>query len=83
MEENNIPFENIADYMAGITDWLIIEFVPKSDSQVKRLLATREDIFDTYTQDSFEKCFKRRFNITESHPVTGSDRILYLMRRLD
>ena len=32
-------------FFRKVCRWLIIEFVPKSDSQVQRLLATREDIF--------------------------------------
>jgi ribosomal protein L11 methylase PrmA len=42
---------NIAKLSVGITRWLVIEFVPKSDAQLMRLLATREDIFGAYTQE--------------------------------
>ena len=43
---NNLPFDRIAQFFQKICKSLIIEFVPKTDSQVQRLLATREDIFD-------------------------------------
>ena len=79
---NNVPLDNIAQLFAGITRWLIIEFVPKSDSQVVRLLATREDIFVHYTHEGFEQAFSQFFSIEKSEPVPDSDRVLYLMKAL-
>ena len=78
---NNTPFAKIAEFFASLCDSLIVEFVPKSDSQVQRLLATREDIFVNYTQQAFETEFAGRFVLERSQPITGSERILYLMRR--
>ena len=77
---NNIPLERIAKYFRDLSSDLIIEFVPKSDSQVKKLLATREDIFPDYTIEGFEKAFSRFFEIIERKPVTGSERVLYLLQ---
>ena len=76
---NNLPFDLIVDFLAGVCRTLIIEFVPKSDSQVRRLLATREDIFPGYTRDGFEQAFSARFAILSSSPVQGSERTIYLM----
>ena len=61
--------------------FLVIEFVPKTDSQVQRLLSTREDIFQTYTQPAFLKEFSRFFTIERSDGIPDSDRTLYLMRK--
>ena len=60
---------------------LIIEFVPKADSQVQRLLATREDIFDNYNKESFETTFGEYFEIIESVAVKNSERYMYYMRK--
>lgn len=76
---NNLPFYKIADFFKNICKYLIIEFVPKSDSQVQKLLSTREDIFDNYDQESFEKEFSKLFTIRKSTKIEGTDRILYLM----
>jgi len=78
---NNLPFENIAQFFSRVCHWLIIEFVPKEDSNVKRLLASREDIFPNYTQESFESEFENYFEIQLVEQVRGSDRKLYLMKR--
>jgi hypothetical protein len=53
--------------------------VPKSDSQVQRLLATREDVFPDYTKAAFEQAFSARFAILASSPVKDSERTIYLM----
>jgi len=79
---NNVPFEPIAQFFASICSNLIIEFVPKSDSQVKILLATREDIFNEYTQESFEKEFRKYFNIICKEHIQDSERVLYLFKKL-
>jgi len=75
---NNVPFPKIAEYFASLGNYLIIEFVPKEDSKVKKLLASREDIFSDYKQSVFEKVFARHFKLTEKHNVKGSLRTLYL-----
>jgi hypothetical protein len=79
---NNVPLLQVADFFAGLGKCLVIEFVPKSDSQVQKLLISREDIFPTYTRDGFEAAFQQRFNITEAVNVRESERVLYLMERL-
>lgn len=78
---NNTPLAKIAKFFAAICASAVIEFVPKSDSQVQRLLATREDIFVDYTQPAFESEFAKHFIIESTRPVAGSERVLYLMRR--
>ena len=78
---NNLPLEAIAAYFASISRWAVVEFVPKSDSQVKRLLSTRKDIFDHYTPEGFEEAFSKTFKIEEKKPVPGSERTLYLLKK--
>ncbi len=58
-----------------------MEFVPKNDSQVRRLLATREDVFPGYDREGFEAAFAARFaRRVASEPIPGSERTLYLLR---
>ncbi len=78
---NNLPFEEIAGYLARLCRSLIIEFVPKEDSQVERLLVTREDVFDRYTKEHFERAFQCSFTIEREEPIGETGRVLYLMRR--
>ena len=76
---NNVPLPQLAQFFAARTKWLVIEFVPKSDSQVKRLLSSRKDIFPNYTREGFEAAFSERFKIHQAEPIRDSERTLYLM----
>jgi hypothetical protein len=79
---NNLPLDRVADFLARTCNNLIIEFVPKSDSQVQRLLSTREDIFPDYTPPGFENAFSKYFKILKSAQIHESERILYSMEQL-
>jgi len=76
---NNLPLDMIAGFLSGVCGKLIVEFIPKEDSQVGRLLVCREDIFDEYTKDRFEEAFGRYFSIDRSEVIVDSKRTLYLM----
>lgn len=78
---NNVPFPTLAEFFAKAGEWLIIEFVPKEDSQVQRLLATREDIFPDYSPEGFEEAFSQVYQIHAKEPIPGSKRFLYLLER--
>lgn len=78
---NNLPFAYIASLFSQMGKYLIIEFVPKTDSQVQILLANREDIFSEYSQGNFEKEFRQFFQIKKICPIAGSKRVLYLMEK--
>ena len=78
---NNVPLPQLADFFADAGRWLVIEFVPKSDSQVQKLLSSRKDIFPHYTRESFEDAFAERFSIREKVAVEESERFLYLMEK--
>lgn len=79
---NNVPLSNLAKFFSGICDALIIEFIPKSDTRVQKLLLTRPDIFIDYNQECFEYEFKNYFSVDNSVPVKDSERSIYLMRKL-
>jgi ribosomal protein L11 methylase PrmA len=76
---NNLPFSKIADFLSKVCHTLIIEFVPKSDSQVQRLLSSREDIFSEYDQATFDAEFGKVFSIEHREPIRETERTLYLM----
>jgi len=76
---NNVPLERLAAYLQGLGRWLVIEFVPKGDSQVQRLLTSRQDIFTEYTQAHFEQVFAGCYTIHRAEAIRDSERSLYLM----
>jgi len=78
---NNLPLPKIAHFFATLAPALIIEFVPKSDAQVGRLLANRPDIFPDYTTNHFEQAFGTPFDIREKREIPESERTVYLLVR--
>ncbi len=78
---NNVPLLRLAEFLSDLGHWLIIEWVPKEDSQVQKLLASRQDIFSEYHQAGFEAAFESYFTIHEKVPVHDSPRVLYLMEK--
>ena len=78
---NNLPFRKVAHFFSRVCRSLIIEFVPKSDSQVQKLLSSREDIFGEYDQQTFEREFGEVFVIQHRESITDTDRVLYLMTK--
>jgi len=79
---NNVPLEHIAEFFASLGRAAIVEFVPKSDSQVQRLLRSRADIFPRYTRQGFERAFRRHFRIDECQRAGDAERWLYRMTAL-
>jgi ribosomal protein L11 methylase PrmA len=78
---NNLPLSKIAENFSKFSPYLIIEFVPKEDSQVKKLLSTRKDIFSSYNEAGFKKAFGVYFKLLKEQKITGTKRTLYLFER--
>ncbi|MEM4655046.1 MAG: hypothetical protein QXL34_06130 [Thermosphaera sp.] len=78
---NNLSLNKIAELFGRICHFLIIEFVPKNDPQVKRMLLNRNDIFTDYTEENFNRIFSQHFLIQDSIKIKDSERSLYLMKK--
>jgi ribosomal protein L11 methylase PrmA len=76
---NNLPFEYVARFLSSLCRFIIIEFVDKSDSQVRLLLASRKDIFADYNQENFEKAFFKYFKMRDRLFLKDSKRVMYMM----
>lgn len=79
---NNLPLNMIAEFLAEIADWLVIEFIPKEDSQVQTMLANRQDIFTQYDEQSFIASFSKYFKFHMRTKLQESQRIMFLARRI-
>jgi ribosomal protein L11 methylase PrmA len=78
---NNVPLEDVAEFMARAGQFLVIEFVPKEDSQVQILLTSREDIFPDYTLEGFIRAFSTQFTLQQQIPLEGTKRTIFLFER--
>jgi hypothetical protein len=77
----NVPLAMFIDLLADLAPNAIVEFVPKEDAMVRRLLAARRDVFPDYTLDGFRAAALTRFTIAAESPIADSGRTLFLLRR--
>jgi ribosomal protein L11 methylase PrmA len=78
---NNVPLAKLAAFFDGFAKRLIIEFVPKTDVQVKKLLVTKKDIFEDYNYTNFELEFLNYFEIIDKQFIPDSERVILLLNR--
>ena len=77
-----IPLPEIVDLSAELTrDLLVIEYVGPADPMFRRIARGREALHADFTPERFEAEVGRRFEIAGCHPIEGSDRRLYRLRR--
>jgi ribosomal protein L11 methylase PrmA len=77
----NIPLEEVVGWLVGLAPHGVIEFVPKSDPMVRRLLRMREDIFDDYTEQAFIGHLQSQARVVRSVTVSQTDRKLFWFSR--
>jgi hypothetical protein len=79
---NNVSFERLVQFFSDITvKYLLVEFVPKEDSKVEILLATRDDVFRDYDLDGFKAALDSSFELEEEYQIDGSARTLLLLKK--
>ena len=78
---NNVPLSAFVDFFAAATrEFALVEWVPKTDPMVERMLTSREDIFDSYDEDGFREACGERFSVVEEFEVADSQRRLFLLK---
>lgn len=78
---NNVPLGDLGATLARLGRWVLLEFVPKTDLQVQRLLRSRDDIFPDYHLEGLVAALDPVLALEEQVPVPGSQRTLLLFRR--
>ncbi len=78
---NNVPLGSVASWLSSMGRTCVLEFVPKEDSQVQRMLTAREDVFPDYTEAGFEAAFEPYFQVCRKEGIEGTKRTLYLLER--
>ncbi len=79
-----IPLRQIARYFAELLNEggrLVLEFVPKEDSQTQRLLAVRKDIYADYHLDGMRSAFGEFFEEMAMTNIPDSLRTIHIFRR--
>jgi ribosomal protein L11 methylase PrmA len=78
----NIPLSQVVAWLVGLAPAGVIEFIPKSDPMVQRLLSLREDIFPDYSLDKFSLELARNAGIVKTVSLSPDGRTLFWYERL-
>ena len=78
---NNVPLGPVAEFLSKLGSHQLVEFVPKDDPQIQRMLISREDIFEDYSLKGFERAFEKYFDVRRRTSVGDSGRVLYWLDR--
>ena len=77
----NVPLPRAVAWLASLAPSGVVEFVPKPDPMVQRMLSQREDIFPDYHIDTFRQALGRHARIVREETVSVSGRTLFEYRR--
>ena len=72
---NNVPLEEVIDWMLKISKKGLIEFVSKKDVTVKKMLALKGDIFPDYNEEKFEYLLIKKSKIVKIDKISDTRRI--------
>jgi ribosomal protein L11 methylase PrmA len=73
----NVPLDQTIGWLTGLAPRGVIEFVPKDDPTVQRMLALREDIFDGYCVEAFTAALGATARIVREASIADSGRRLF------
>lgn len=80
-----IPLSLIAEFFASMINEggvLVLEFVPKEDSQMEKLLAMREDVFYDYSLEGCKEAFQPWFDCEEIRAIKESKRHILVLKKM-
>jgi hypothetical protein len=78
---NNVPLQSLFAWFATLGRTVILEWVPKEDPMVQRLLSSREDVFSSYSSDDLESSAQDLFTIKFKEKIKDSSRYIYVLER--
>jgi ribosomal protein L11 methylase PrmA len=76
----NVPLDRAIDWLIGLAPTGIIEFPPRGDPMVQKLLALREDIFQDFTEARFLGAVAARARIVRSEATSAGRRLVWYDR---
>jgi ribosomal protein L11 methylase PrmA len=77
----NIPLPETVRWITELAPRGVIEFVPKADPTVQKMLALRDDIFPDYSCENFMEILTQRARIVRQQEISSSGRQLFWFER--
>jgi SAM-dependent methyltransferase len=73
----NIPLAEFIEWLARLTDNLVIEYVSKKDEKVETLLRNKDDKYRDYSKDSLLASLEKHFAIERRLDLNNGERTLF------
>ena len=73
----NIPLEQTIRWLIDIAPRGLIEFVPKNDETIKKMLLLKGDIFNDYNETNFKDIILKNAEIVAEHNISESGRKIF------
>ena len=73
----NVPLDDVISWLVSLAPTGLIEFVPKEDETIQKMLEFKGDIFPKYTKENFEKYLSKNSEIISKYVVSKSGRTIY------
>jgi len=77
----NLPLTEVIAELVALAPQGLIEFVPKIDPTVQRMLSLREDVFPDYDETAFAAALAAQAEVVGTERITDAGRSLYAYRR--
>ncbi|HPT50420.1 MAG TPA: class I SAM-dependent methyltransferase [Accumulibacter sp.] len=77
----NIPLDQLVAWLVSLAPVGLVEFIPRGDSNLDRLLRHREDIFENYTEANFRSAIEDVAQVDRVDVISTSGRKLYWYSR--
>ena len=76
-----VPIAEFVAWLTALAPRGVVEFVPKNDPAVQRMLARREDVFNVYDVTTFEASLAAHARVVRAATISATGRRLYLFDR--
>ena len=73
----NIPLDQVIEFLTNIAPRGLIEFVPKDDDTIKKMLSLKGDIFKDYNEVNFKNILSKTSKIVSEKIVSTSGRKIF------
>ena len=77
---NNIPIENIVDFLFAKAKNVLFEYIPFNDPKCLKIFKSRPENFVYPSLDDFINLLNGKFEIEKSVKLKGTDRVLFLLK---
>ena len=73
----NIPLLDAINWLISLAPKGLIEFVPKNDETIQKMIKFKGDIFPDYNENNFKNCIEKKAKILSITQITSSGRKIY------